>query len=115
VAAVAIIGGGFCGLSAALHLAEAGIEAVVLEAEAPGWGASGRNGGQVIAGLKLDPRECVAKFGEAHGLALHRFGTPKASCGVAAAPRRRPIAPRSFVGFGYDWFELGTLLVRWEG
>src|SRR6185437_13239969 len=52
---VAIIGAGFCGLSAALHLAEAGVPAVVLEAELPGWGASGRNGGQVIAGLKLDP------------------------------------------------------------
>src|SRR5476651_744729 len=54
---VAIIGGGFCGLSAALHLAEIGVDAVMLEAETPGWGASGRNGGQVIAGLKLDPRE----------------------------------------------------------
>ena len=77
-AEVAIIGGGFCGLSAALHLAEAGVEAVMLEAEAPGWGASGRNGGQVIAGLKLDPRECVAKFGKERGLALHRFGAATA-------------------------------------
>src|SRR5882724_11396021 len=75
---VAIIGGGFCGLSAALHLAEAGIDAVVLEAEAPGWGASGRNGGQVIAGLKLDPRECIAKFGEERGKSLHRFGATTA-------------------------------------
>lgn len=41
----AIIGGGFTGLSAALHLAEAGAEALVLEAQSPGWGASGRNGG----------------------------------------------------------------------
>ncbi len=71
---VAIVGGGFCGLSAALHLAEAGTDAVVLEAEMPGWGASGRNGGQVIAGLKLDPRECVEKFGRERGQALHRFG-----------------------------------------
>jgi glycine/D-amino acid oxidase-like deaminating enzyme len=71
---VAIVGGGFCGLSAALHLAEAGVDAVVLEAETPGWGASGRNGGQVIAGLKLDPRECRSKFGEEAGRALARFG-----------------------------------------
>lgn len=43
---VAIIGGGFTGLSAALHLArDAGIDSVVLEAGEPGWGASGRNGG----------------------------------------------------------------------
>ncbi|MEM6358276.1 MAG: FAD-dependent oxidoreductase, partial [Pseudomonadota bacterium] len=42
---VAIIGGGFAGLNAARALAEHGIEAVVLEAGAIGWGASGRNGG----------------------------------------------------------------------
>ena len=42
---VAIIGGGYTGLSAALHLAEAGVDVVVLEAERVGWGASGRNGG----------------------------------------------------------------------
>ena len=42
---VAIIGGGFTGISAALHLAEAGVDAVVLESRYVGWGASGRNGG----------------------------------------------------------------------
>lgn len=42
---VAIIGGGFTGISAALHLAQAGIDVVVLERESVGWGASGRNGG----------------------------------------------------------------------
>ncbi|MXU66710.1 NAD(P)/FAD-dependent oxidoreductase [Oceanomicrobium pacificus] len=50
-AEVAIIGGGFTGLSAALHLAqEHGIQATVLEAEVPGWGASGRNGGFACLG-----------------------------------------------------------------
>ncbi len=52
---VLVIGGGFQGLSAALHLAEAGVDVLLLEAEAPGHGASGRNGGQVIPGLKDDP------------------------------------------------------------
>jgi len=52
---VLVIGGGFQGLSAALHLAEAGTEVVLLEARTPGYGASGRNGGQVIPGLKDDP------------------------------------------------------------
>ncbi|HZX83015.1 MAG TPA: FAD-binding oxidoreductase, partial [Reyranella sp.] len=73
-AEVAIIGGGFCGLSAALHLAEQGVDVVVIEAEAPGWGASGRNGGQVIAGLKVDFGEMIATFGSERGQALHRFG-----------------------------------------
>jgi NADPH-dependent 2,4-dienoyl-CoA reductase/sulfur reductase-like enzyme len=44
-ASVAVIGGGFTGLSAALHLAENGVDVTVLEAHEPGWGASGRNGG----------------------------------------------------------------------
>ena len=52
---VLVIGGGFQGLSAALHLAEAGTDVVLIEAHEPGFGASGRNGGQVIPGLKDDP------------------------------------------------------------
>lgn len=59
-----IIGGGFTGLSAAVHLAEAGQSVVLLEAETPGWGASGRNGGQVNPGLKANPEETEARFGE---------------------------------------------------
>src|SRR4051812_6487088 len=54
-ASVAVIGGGFTGLSTALHLAEKGADVVVLERNEPGWGASGRNGGQVNPGLKWDP------------------------------------------------------------
>ncbi len=42
---VAIIGGGYTGLSAALHLAQSGVDVTLLEAHVPGWGASGRNGG----------------------------------------------------------------------
>ena len=60
---VAIIGGGFTGLSSALHLAQTGIEAVVLEANEPGWGASGRNGGQVNPGLKHEPDAIEGRFG----------------------------------------------------
>ena len=61
---VAIIGGGYAGLSAALHLAEKGVHVTVLEAETPGWGASGRNGGQVNPGLKEDPDTIVAQFSD---------------------------------------------------
>jgi glycine/D-amino acid oxidase-like deaminating enzyme len=60
---VAIVGGGFTGLSAALHLAEKGADVAVLEAHEPGWGASGRNGGQVNPGLKYDPDQVEADFG----------------------------------------------------
>ena len=65
-----IVGGGFTGLSTALHLAGRGIGTVLLEANEPGWGASGRNGGQVIPGLKLDPSEMRAKYGEERGRRL---------------------------------------------
>ncbi len=67
---VCIIGGGFTGLSAALHLAEAGASVVVLEAGEVGSGASGRNGGQVIPGLKLDPSELEAEYGAERGARL---------------------------------------------
>ncbi len=61
---VAIIGGGFTGMSAALHLAEQGTDVVVLEAEAPGWGASGRNGGFCcIGGSKISDAALVRQHG----------------------------------------------------
>lgn len=60
---VAIVGGGYTGLSAALNLAEAGKDVVLLEAAETGWGASGRNGGQVIPGLKQDPDKLEEIFG----------------------------------------------------
>jgi glycine/D-amino acid oxidase-like deaminating enzyme len=60
---VAIVGAGFAGLSAALHLAEMGVDVCVLEANEPGWGASGRNGGQVNPGLKFNPDELLSRFG----------------------------------------------------
>ena len=67
---VVVVGGGYCGLSAALHLAEAGASVALIEAAEPGWGASGRNGGQVIPGLKYDPDELSAMFGPEQGSRL---------------------------------------------
>ena len=60
---VAVVGGGITGLSTALHAAQAGAAVIVLEAEDPGFGASGRNGGQVNPGLKVDPDTVERDFG----------------------------------------------------
>jgi glycine/D-amino acid oxidase-like deaminating enzyme len=70
---VAIVGGGFAGLSTALHLAEQGTDALVLEACEPGWGASGNNGGQLNPGLKLDPDTVEATFGAELGRRMIAF------------------------------------------
>jgi gamma-glutamylputrescine oxidase len=51
---VCVVGGGYTGLSAALHLAERGFDVVLLEAHRVGFGASGRNGGQVGSGQRQD-------------------------------------------------------------
>ncbi len=74
---VAIIGGGFTGLSAALHLAQDGVEVAVLEAQFPGWGASGRNGGF-----------CCLGGAKASGKRLERLGGgPKARLAFRHAER----------------------------
>jgi gamma-glutamylputrescine oxidase len=51
---VCVVGGGFTGVQAALELAERGFSVVLLEARRIGWGASGRNGGQICSGLSAD-------------------------------------------------------------
>ena len=101
---VVVVGAGYTGLSAALHLAERGAEVVVLDAAEPGWGASGRNGGQIIPGLKDDPDELERRFGEETGrrmweiaggaadfvfelIARHKIACHAERCGwIAAAP-----------------------------
>jgi len=60
---VAIVGGGFTGLSAALHLAQAGLEVVVLDAHRVGFGASGRNGGQLGSGQRQEQTEIERLMG----------------------------------------------------
>jgi glycine/D-amino acid oxidase-like deaminating enzyme len=75
---ICVIGGGFAGLSTALHAAEAGAKVVLLEAREPGWGGSGRNGGQVIPGLKYDPEEMLEIYGEEKGRKLLSFAATTA-------------------------------------
>jgi gamma-glutamylputrescine oxidase len=65
---VVIIGAGYTGLSAAHHIAKSGLTPVVLEANRPGWGASGRNGGVVSAKFRVSFRQIDA----AHGRAVAR-------------------------------------------
>jgi len=60
---VAVVGGGLAGLSAAIELADRGYRVVLLEARQVGWGASGRNGGQVIAGLACEQSVIEAQLG----------------------------------------------------
>jgi glycine/D-amino acid oxidase-like deaminating enzyme len=60
---VAVVGGGFCGLSAARTLAKRGVSVAVLEAESFGWGASSRNGGMVLTGMKLPAPKLIKRYG----------------------------------------------------
>src|SRR5712691_3771963 len=60
---VAVVGAGFCGLSAARTLAKRGVKVAVLEAETFGWGASSRNGGMVLTGMKLPVPALIKRYG----------------------------------------------------
>ncbi|NRB04874.1 MAG: FAD-binding oxidoreductase [Rhodobacteraceae bacterium] len=71
---VVIIGAGFTGLSAALHLAEAGRSVIVLEAQRVGFGASGRNGGQLGSGQRVEQPDLEARHGMADARKLWDLG-----------------------------------------
>lgn len=72
---VVVVGAGFLGLVTALHLAEAGVDVVLLEAEEPGFGASGRNTGFVVPSLKahITPAHVQAALGPENGERLFRL------------------------------------------
>jgi len=67
---VVVVGAGYTGLSAARHLALTGRSVLVLERHQIGWGASSRNGGQVLAGMKVEPAALIARYGEARARQL---------------------------------------------
>ncbi len=71
---VCVVGAGYTGLSAALHLAERGYSVVVLEARRVGWGASGRNGGQLGTGQRREEDELEARFGPGGARQLFQLG-----------------------------------------
>ncbi|WP_347266197.1 FAD-binding oxidoreductase [Paracoccus sp. (in: a-proteobacteria)] len=123
---VAIVGAGYTGLSAALHLAEAGLSVIVLEAHRVGFGASGRNGGQLGSGQRLEVDELERMAGreaarrlwdmaeEAKALTralAARAGVPVAD-GIAHAFRKpaeldhaRAMGERLAREYGYDRIE----------
>ena len=72
---VAVVGGGFTGLSAAWHLASRGYDVVLLEAQRVGFGASGRNGGQVGQGQRVEQDALEAMVGRDHARALWDIAT----------------------------------------
>ncbi len=67
---VCVVGGGYTGLSTALHLAQQGVNVILVEAHRMGWGASGRNGGQLGTGFNKDQQWLTAKLGEHRAKAL---------------------------------------------
>jgi glycine/D-amino acid oxidase-like deaminating enzyme len=69
---VLVIGAGYTGLSAARRLAKSGATVLVVEREHIGFGASSRNAGQALTGLRLDPKTLVARYGESQARQLFK-------------------------------------------
>lgn len=128
---VVIIGAGFTGLSAAIFLTEAGLSCIVLDAAEAGWGASGRNNGQVIAGLKLDPDEIEQLCPGELGRKLVRFGNQAPDevfalikrHDIDCAPRRQGWIQPAFTRRGFEtvqrrcaaWLERGVAAQLLDG
>lgn len=102
---VCVIGGGLTGVSTALHLAERGIDTVLLEAEAIGHGASGRNGGQIVQGFSAPMERIEAAVGRADAQLLWDMGREA----VAAIPER---IRRHGIDCGLRWGYLIAALNR---
>ncbi|HKS73236.1 MAG TPA: FAD-binding oxidoreductase [Terriglobales bacterium] len=77
---VAVIGSGFTGLSAARTLARRGAKVAVLEAETIGWGASSRNGGMVLTGMKLGVNKLVSMYGLEHTQRMYAASLASIDC-----------------------------------
>jgi glycine/D-amino acid oxidase-like deaminating enzyme len=80
VADVAVIGAGFTGLSAARTLAKRGAKVAVLESETIGWGASSRNGGMVLTGLKLGVTQLISRYGREHTKRMYAASLATIDC-----------------------------------
>ena len=80
LADVAVIGAGFTGLSAGRTLANKGAQVVVLEAESIGWGASSRNGGMVLTGLKLGVNKLISLYGRERAQKMYAASLASIDC-----------------------------------
>ncbi len=89
---VVVIGAGYTGLSAALHMAQAGLDVVVLEASRVGSGASGRNGGQVGTGQRLDQDDLESLVGKERARALWDLAVEAVDLTKALAAEHAPDA-----------------------
>ena len=102
---VAIVGAGYTGLAAARQLAQAGASVAVLEREQVCWGASSRNGGQVITGMKLDAAALVAKFGEARARQVFDVAS-------ASIARLEALIAEEAIACGYE--RVGHICAAWK-
>lgn len=115
---VCVVGAGFTGISAALHLAERGYDVVVLEAERVGWGASGRNGGQICTGFSKGmtyvesrvgaeaARACWSVARDAKALIRDRVEKHAIDCGLKWGYLHVADKPRRMRGLAEDAEEL---------
>ena len=71
---IVVVGGGFSGVNTALELAERGYEVALVEANRMSWGASGRNGGQIIGGIGHDPERFIKAIGEDGVKTIYQMG-----------------------------------------
>src|SRR4051812_14079061 len=77
---VAVIGAGFTGLSAAKTLSQLGAKVAVFESETIGWGASSRNGGMVLTGLKLGVNKLIAMYGRERAQRMYAASLASIDC-----------------------------------
>jgi glycine/D-amino acid oxidase-like deaminating enzyme len=103
-AEVAIVGGGYAGLSAALTLQRLGHAATVIDAGPIGWGASSRNGGMVSGGLKVASTSLTRRFGPDHARAI-------AATAVASFPFLEELLARE--GIDCDYVRCGRFMPAW--
>jgi glycine/D-amino acid oxidase-like deaminating enzyme len=96
---VAVIGAGFTGLSAARTLANKGASVAVLEAESIGWGASSRNGGMVLTGMKLGVNKLISMYGRERTQKM--YATSLASIDCVEQIVREENIPCDFVRCGH--------------